>query len=73
MSVIGVILAIIIGLLVLGAVYQVVAVARDQKRFPPPGKFAQEDNIRLHYVEMGADKPGPTVILESGMASFSSN
>ena len=73
MSIIGVILAIVIVALVVGAVYQAVAVARDKKRFPPPGKFAQVDGIRLHYVEMGTDKPGPTVILESGMASFSSN
>ncbi len=73
MNIIGVIVAIIIVVLAAGAVYQAVAVARDKKRFPPPGKFSQVDGIRLHYVEMGADKPGSTVILESGMASFSSN
>src|SRR5215213_10021492 len=73
MNIIGVILTIIIVVLGIGAVYQAIAVARDKKHFPPPGTFAQVDGIRLHYVEMGVDKPGPTVILESGMASFSSN
>jgi pimeloyl-ACP methyl ester carboxylesterase len=73
MNIIVVILAIIIVVVAAGAVYQAIAVANDKKRFPPPGTFAQVDGIRLHYVEMGADKPGPTVILESGMASFSSN
>jgi pimeloyl-ACP methyl ester carboxylesterase len=73
MNIIWVILIIIVGLLVAGAIYQAIAAARDKTRFPPPGKFADVDGIRLHYVEMGHDKPGPTVILEAGMASFSSN
>jgi pimeloyl-ACP methyl ester carboxylesterase len=73
MNIVLIIIGLIVGLLVIGAVYQAVAAQRDQKRFPPPGKFAEADGIRLHYVEMGQDKPGPTVILDSGMASFSSN
>ncbi|MBZ0290706.1 MAG: alpha/beta hydrolase [Anaerolineae bacterium] len=73
MNIVLIIMVLIVGLLVIGALYQAAAVQRDHKRFPPPGKFAEVDGVRLHYVEMGQDKPGPTVILESGMASFSSN
>ena len=73
MNIILLILAILLILLVVGAAYQAFATQRDQKSFPPPGKFADGDDVRLHYVEMGQDKPGPTVILEAGMASFSSN
>jgi pimeloyl-ACP methyl ester carboxylesterase len=63
----------IIGLPIVGAIYQVIATARDKRRFPPPGQLIEVDGHRLHLHVTGTDTGKPTVILEAGMASFSSN
>lgn len=63
----------IIGLPILGVIYQAVATARDKRRFPPPGQLIDVGGHRLHLHVTGTDTGKPTVILEAGMASFSSN
>jgi len=60
-------------LLIVGAVYQFLALKRDQKRFPPPGQMVDVGGYRLHLNIMGEATGKPTVILDAGMVSFSSN
>lgn len=67
------VLIIFIGLLVLGGVYQSLATRRDRKNFPPPGQLVNVGGHRLHLNVLGKVKGSPTVILEAGMASISSN
>ncbi len=56
-----------------GAIYQAVATRRDKKNFPPPGQLVDVGGHRLHLNVKGEAKDSPTVILEAGMASISSN
>ena len=63
----------IIGLPIVGAIYQAIATARDKRNFPPPGQLIDTGGHRLHLHVTGTDTGKPTVILEAGMASFSSN
>lgn len=68
------IVAVIAILAVSGIIYQAVATARDNRNYPPPGQMIDMGSgRRLHMVVMGEDKGQPTVILEQGMGSFSSN
>jgi len=60
-------------LLMVGAVYQFLALKRDQKRFPPPGQMVDVGGYQLHLNIMGKATDQPTVILDVGMVSFSSN
>ncbi|GCE07270.1 alpha/beta fold hydrolase [Dictyobacter aurantiacus] len=48
-----------------GALYQVLAEAKDRRRYPPPGRLIDVGGHRLHYLDMG--KGGPTVVLDSGL------
>jgi pimeloyl-ACP methyl ester carboxylesterase len=73
MNVLLVILAVIVGLPILGAIYQAIATRRDRQNFPPPGRFVDVGGHRLHLNVMGERSSHPTVILEAGMASISSN
>lgn len=56
-----------------GTVYQALATARDNRAYPSPGQMVDIGSRRLHLVTLGEDTGQPTVILEAGMASFSSN
>jgi pimeloyl-ACP methyl ester carboxylesterase len=58
----------------------VAAAVREQLRergnrthFAPPGQMVDVGGYRLHLNVMGDDKGDPTVILDAGMVSFSSN
>jgi pimeloyl-ACP methyl ester carboxylesterase len=73
MNVLLVVLVIVVGLLIFGAVYQAIATRRDRKLFPPPGQLVDVEGHRLHLNVMGESNGSPTVILEAGMASISSN
>ena len=57
----------------LGAIYQAIATARDSREYPPPGRLIDVGGHRLHLQVTGEDHAGPTVLLEAGMASFSTN
>ena len=46
---------------------------KERQRFPPPGRLVDVGGHRLHLVVTGEEQPGPTVILDAGMVSFSSN
>ena len=56
-----------------GAIYQSIATANDLRTYTPPGQMVDIGGRRIHMVVMGDDTGQPTVILEAGMASFSSN
>jgi pimeloyl-ACP methyl ester carboxylesterase len=73
MNILLIILMILVGLLVTGAVYQAVATRRDKHRFPPPGQLVDVGGHHLHLNVKGEAKGSPTIILEAGMASISSN
>lgn len=56
-----------------GRIYQAVATVIDRRKYPPPGQMIDVGGRRLHLQVSGENSGGPTVILEAGMASFSSN
>lgn len=56
-------------LVLAGVAYQLVGLARDARRFPPPGQFVDGGGHRLHAVCRGHG--APTVVLESAIAASS--
>lgn len=60
-------------LAVSGSVYQAVAAARDKRVYPPPGQMVSVGDRQLHLLVTGEATGYPTVLLEAGIASFSSN
>ena len=65
----GWIAALIIGLMVLGAIYESVAEASDAKAYPPPGQLVDVGGYRLHIYCTG--EGSPTVVIESGWGDSS--
>lgn len=63
----------ITGLGSIGAIYQAIATANDERSYTPPGQMIDIGGRQIHMVVMGKDTGQATVILEAGMASFSSN
>lgn len=63
----------IIGLGAVGAIYQTIATANDLSTYTPPGQMVDIGGRRIHMVVEGNDTGQLTVILEAGMAGFSSN
>jgi pimeloyl-ACP methyl ester carboxylesterase len=57
----------------IGAIYQAIATAIDRRTYTAPGQLVEIDGRRIHMVVMGEDGGQPTVILDGGMAGFSSN
>jgi pimeloyl-ACP methyl ester carboxylesterase len=68
-----VLLVLLVGLAAVGAIYQAIATAIDQRTYPPPGQLVDVAGYKLHLNVQGQMTDQPTVILEAGMASFSSN
>jgi pimeloyl-ACP methyl ester carboxylesterase len=56
-------------LVLAGVAYQLVGLARDARRFPPPGQLVDVGGHRLHAVCRGHG--APTVVLESAIAASS--
>jgi pimeloyl-ACP methyl ester carboxylesterase len=63
----------ILGLAVLAFAYEALTERKERQRLPPPGLLVDVDGHRLHLVVTGDEQPGPTVIVDGGMVSFSSN
>jgi pimeloyl-ACP methyl ester carboxylesterase len=61
----------LLALAVIGAVYQAVATEIDQRAYPPPGKMVDIGDHRLHIHCVG--QGSPTVILESGLGTMSAD
>lgn len=68
-----ILLAALLGGLIIGFIYQTKASATDRRNFPAPGMMVDVGGHRLHLQISGQLRGQPTVILEAGMASFSSN
>lgn len=73
MSILQVILILMTALLAVGFVYQSVMTRRERRRFQPPGQMVDVGGYRLHVHVTGEATSAPTVILDAGMISFSSN
>jgi len=56
-----------------GVIYQAVAITQDRKNYPAPGQMISVGDRRLHLLITGEETGYPTVLLEAGVASFSSN
>jgi pimeloyl-ACP methyl ester carboxylesterase len=66
-------LALLVGLAALGASYQVVATAIDQRSYPAPGQLVDVGGYNLHIYCIGPTNTGnPTVILEAGLGAIGS-
>jgi pimeloyl-ACP methyl ester carboxylesterase len=69
----GIVLAGLLALAGIGALWQAIASRRDRRRFPPPGELIEVGGHRLHLIVAGEPTGMPTVVLEAGMASMSAN
>lgn len=63
--------ALLVLVVVAGAVYQATGTARDRKRYPPPGRMVAVGGHRLHISIIGDG--GPTVVLDAGVCDCSLN
>jgi pimeloyl-ACP methyl ester carboxylesterase len=54
-----------------GAVYELVAAARDAAAYPPPGRLVDVGSHRMHISCVG--EGSPTVVFESGLANMSAD
>lgn len=61
----------IIGLLLLGAIYESIAEAADAKAYPPPGQLVDVGGHRLHINCTGTGSP--TVVIEAGLGDWSTS
>jgi pimeloyl-ACP methyl ester carboxylesterase len=66
-------LVLVVGSAAAGAIYQALAARADERAHPPPGRLVDVGGRRLHALVEGQPTGKPTVILESGIATFSSN
>lgn len=66
----GRVVVLIIGLALVGAVYESLAEAADAKAYPPPGQLVDVGGYRLHINCTGTGSP--TVIIEAGLGDWSS-
>jgi pimeloyl-ACP methyl ester carboxylesterase len=63
----------ILGLAAVALAYEALTERKERQRLPPPGLLVDVGGYRLHLVVTGDEQPGPTVIVDGGMVSFSSN
>jgi pimeloyl-ACP methyl ester carboxylesterase len=64
--------AVFCGAFAVGLVYQRIGLARDARRFPPPGRLADIGGIRLHADVIGkVGDSSPPVVFEAGIAATS--
>jgi pimeloyl-ACP methyl ester carboxylesterase len=56
----------ILALATAGVAWEAHATARGRRRYPPPGVLVDAGGYRLHLLETGRDRRGPTVVLETG-------
>ena len=61
----------LLALAVIGAIYQVVATQIDQRTYPPPGEMVHANGHLMHINCVG--RGSPTVILESGLGNMSTD
>ncbi len=67
--VVGVLLALIVGLVLAGASYEAIAAGGDAKAYPPPGRLVDVGGYRLHIQCVGTGSPA--VVLDAGLGGMS--
>ena len=67
----GGMVAVLLGLMLLGAFYESVAEARDVRAYPPPGQMVDVGGYRLHINCVGTGSP--TVVIEAGQGDWSAS
>jgi pimeloyl-ACP methyl ester carboxylesterase len=67
----GRVVVFIIGLALLGAVYETLSEAADAKAYPPPGQLVDVDGYRLHINCTGTGSP--TVVIDAGQGDWSTS
>jgi pimeloyl-ACP methyl ester carboxylesterase len=67
----GRVVVLIIGLALLGAIYETLAEAADAKSYPPPGELVDVGGHRLHINCTGSGSP--TVVIVSGLGDWSTS
>jgi pimeloyl-ACP methyl ester carboxylesterase len=67
----GASLAVLLGLMVIGSMYESRAEAADAKAYPPPGKLVDVGGYRLHIHCTG--EGSPTIVIESGWGDMSAS
>lgn len=65
----GAILAVLVGLALVGYIYETMAEAADAKTYPPPGELVDVGGYRLHINCTGTGSP--TVVIEAGLGDWS--
>ena len=65
----GRILVSVIGLILVGAIYESLAEATDARAYPPPGQLVDVDGYRLHINCTGTGSP--TVVIDAGLGDWS--
>jgi pimeloyl-ACP methyl ester carboxylesterase len=58
---------------VAGVLLQAFAAGRDAAQYRPPGRMVDVGGYRIHMQVMGEGFSGPTVVLDAGLDSFSTN
>jgi pimeloyl-ACP methyl ester carboxylesterase len=67
----GRVVVVMIGLALIGAVYERMAEAADAKAYPPPGQMVDVDGYRLHINCIGTGSP--TVVIVAGLGDWSTS
>lgn len=67
----GRLLILVMGLGLIGAIYEALAEAADEKAYPPPGQLVDVGGHRLHINCIGTGSP--TVIIEAGLGDWSTS
>jgi pimeloyl-ACP methyl ester carboxylesterase len=67
----GRIAVLIVGLIVVGAIYEPIAEAADAKTYPPPGQLVDIGGHRLHINCAGTGSP--TVVIDAGQGDWSTS
>ncbi|HLO31474.1 MAG TPA: alpha/beta hydrolase [Anaerolineales bacterium] len=67
----GASLAVLLGLLLVGYIFEPVAEAADAKAYPPPGQLVDVGGYRLHINCTGSGSP--TVVIEAGLGDWSTS
>lgn len=65
----GISLALLLGLALVGYIYEPIAEAADAKAYPPPGRLVDVGGYRLHINCTGTGSP--TVVIEAGLGDWS--
>ena len=68
---IGGMVAVLVGLILLGMWYESVAEAADLRAYPPPGQMVDVGGYRLHINCVGAGSP--TVVIDAGLGDWSAS